>query len=229
MNYFLKISSPFWVYLITLMSSLSQEKYPPEGFVYIHEVIPNVHYDIRYAGENNFVGSSIDGYKKPVALLSSEAAEALKKASHTLEAQGYELKVFDAYRPQRAVNQFMAWAKDASQKEMKKEFYPEVDKKDLFKLGYIASKSGHTRGSTIDLSLVEKASGKEVDMGSPYDFFGPISHHGATEITPQQTRNRKLLLRAMQNAGFRAYSEEWWHYTLREEPYPDTYFDFPVQ
>lgn len=229
MTHFIKTSSPFWVYLMTLLSSLTQEKYPPEGFVYIHESIPSVHYEIRYAGEHNFVGQPIDGYEKPVALLSEEAADALKKASDALEAKGYEIKVFDAYRPQRAVNQFIAWARDPEQEKMKTEFYPEVDKKNLFKLGYIASKSGHSRGSTIDLSIVEKATGKEVDMGSPYDFFGPISHHGATEITPQQTRNREILLRAMQEAGFRAYSEEWWHYTLRNEPYPDTYFDFPVK
>lgn len=226
---FLKTSSPIWIFLMTLMGSLSQEKYPPEGFVYIHKIIPSVHYEIRYAGDHNFIGQPIDGYKKPVALLTTEAAEALKKASESLEAKGYELKIFDAYRPQRAVNMFMAWAKDPEQVEMKKEFYPEVNKRDLFKLGYIASKSGHTRGSTVDLSLVEKATGKEVDMGSPYDFFGPVSHHGTGEITPQQTRNRELLLRAMQDAGFRSYSEEWWHYTLRNEPYPETYFDFPVQ
>ena len=229
MTHFLKISSPLWIFLLTFMSSLTQEKYPPEGFVYIHEVIPNVHYEIRYAGDHNFVGQPIDGYEKPVALLSREAADALKKASEILDAKGYELKIFDGYRPQRAVNQFIVWARDPKQVEMKQEFYPEVDKKELFKLGYIASKSGHTRGSTIDLSLVEKANGKEVDMGSPYDFFGPISHHGTPDITQQQTRNRELLLCAMQEAGFRSYSEEWWHYTLRDEPYPDTYFDFPVR
>lgn len=229
MTHFLKISSPLWVFLMTLMSSFTQEKYPPEGFVYIHDLIPTAHYEIRYAGDHNFIGRPVDGYTKPVALLTEEAAEALKKAAATLEAKGYELKVFDAYRPQRAVNNFIDWARDPEQVEMKQEFYPEVDKKDLFKLGYIASRSGHTRGSTVDLSLVHKATGEEVDMGSPYDFFGPASHHGASTITPQQTKNREILLRAMKEAGFRAYSEEWWHYTLRDEPYPDTYFDFPVQ
>src|SRR5690606_31548901 len=229
MTHFLKTSSPLWVFLMTLLSSITQDKYPPEGFVYIHEVIPTVKYEIRYAEDHNFIGSPIDGYEKPVALLTTEAAAALKKASTALEAQGYELKIFDAYRPQRAVNQFIAWAKDPAQEEMKEEFYPEVDKKQLFKLGYIASRSGHSRGSTVDLSIVENATGKEVDMGSPYDFFGPVSHHGAKAISPRQTRNREILLRAMQDAGFRSYSEEWWHYTLRNEPHPKTYFDFPVK
>lgn len=226
---FLKTSSPLGLWLLAVLSTFIQDKYPPEGFVYIHEAIPSVKYEIRYSGEHNFIGSPINGYEKPVALMTREAAAALKKASEKLEAQGYVLKIFDAYRPKRAVNQFIAWARDPEDVKMKAEFYPEVDKKDLFKLGYIASKSGHTRGSTVDLTIVEKATGKEVDMGSPYDFFGDISHHGTTKITPQQTRNRELLMRAMQQAGFRSYSEEWWHYTLKNEPYPDTYFDFPVK
>ena len=226
---FLKTSSPLGLWLLAVLSTFIQDKYPPEGFVYIHEAIPSVKYEIRYSGEHNFIGSPINGYEKPVALMTREAAAALKKASEKLEAQGYVLKIFDAYRPKRAVNQFIAWARDPEDVKMKAEFYPEVDKKDLFKLGYIASKSGHTRGSTVDLTIIEKATGKEVDMGSPYDFFGDISHHGTTKITPQQTRNRELLMRAMQQAGFRSYSEEWWHYTLKNEPYPDTYFDFPVK
>lgn len=229
MLHFLKSTSPYGIWLLALLTTLTQDKYPPEGFVYIHEAVPTAQYEIRYAGEHNFIGSPIDGYEKPVALMTKEAAAALKKASEKLESQGYVLKIFDAYRPQRAVNQFIAWARDPKDVKMKEEFYPEVDKRDLFKLGYIASKSGHSRGSTIDLTIIEKATGKEVDMGSPYDFFGEISHHGAQNITPQQTRNRELLMRAMQQAGFRAYPEEWWHYTLKNEPYPETYYDFPVK
>ena len=229
MLHFLKSSSPFGIWLVTLLISFTQDTYPPEGFVYIHKAIPSAQYEIRYSGDHNFIGSPIDGYERPVALMTREAASALKKAADKLETQGYILKIFDAYRPQRAVNQFIAWAKDPADVKMKQEFYPEVDKKDLFRLGYIASKSGHSRGSTVDLTIIDKATGKEVDMGSPYDFFGEISHHGAQNITPQQTRNRELLMRAMQQAGFRAYPEEWWHYTLKDEPYPETYHDFPVK
>ena len=229
MLHFLKSSSPFGIWLVTLLISFTQDTYPPEGFVYIHKAIPSAQLEIRYSGDHNFIGSPINGYERPVALMTREAATALKKAADKLETQGYILKIFDAYRPQRAVNQFITWAKDPADVKMKQEFYPEVDKKDLFRLGYIASKSGHSRGSTVDLTIIDKATGKEVDMGSPYDFFGKISHHGAKNITPQQTRNRELLMRALQQAGFRAYPEEWWHYTLKEEPYPDTYFDFPVR
>lgn len=206
-----------------------RETYPPKGFVYVHKVIPEVAYDIRYAGDHNFIGEPIEGYKNPVALLTSEAADALRKVQQELKNQGYQLKVFDAYRPQQAVNHFIAWAKDTAATQMKPEFYPEVDKKDLFKLDYIASRSGHTRGSTVDLTIIDSTSGKELDMGSSYDFFGEISHHGAPGITPKQERNRSLLKNTMQKHGFRPLATEWWHYTLENEPYPDTYFKFPVK
>lgn len=214
---------------ILLWAQQKKETYPPEGFVYIHKAIPHVEYEIRYAGEHNFTGEKITGYLKPVALLSQEAADALKKVQETVKKQGYHLKIFDAYRPQQAVNHFIAWAKDPEATCMKDEFYPEVDKADLFRLDYIASRSGHTRGSTIDLTLVETTTGKELDMGSLYDFFGKISHHGTKTLTNEQKANRAILKNAMRIHGFRALATEWWHYSLQDEPYPDTYFDFPVK
>lgn len=211
------------------VSATAQESYPPEGFVYTHKAIPTARHEIRYAGNHNFIGKPVTGYEKPVALLTEEAAEALVKVQNELLGQGYSIKIFDAYRPQRAVNHFIKWARQPQATKMKQEFYPEVNKKDLFTLGYIASKSGHSRGSTIDLTIVNTATEKEVDMGGPFDFFGEVSHHGSSKITSEQKKNRNLLKQAMLKGGFRAYSEEWWHYTLNAEPYPDTYFDFPVK
>ncbi len=202
---------------------------PHKGFVYITDVAPDVILEIRYYSTYNFVGARVDGYHAPTAVLSAPAAAALQKVSAALQKQGYVLKVFDAYRPQAAVNHFVRWAKDIRDTKTKAAFYPGVDKSKLFQLGYIAEKSGHSRGSTVDLTLVEAATGKEVDMGSPFDFFGPVSHHGTKLITPAQAANRDLLKNAMLDAGFKLYPEEWWHYTLAGEPYPDTYFAFPVE
>ena len=170
-----------------------------------------------------------DGSLEPVALLTREAAEALKKASDILSAQGYRLKIFDAYRPQSGVDHFKRWARDPSDTRMKPYFYPDVDKSQLFVRGYVASHSGHSRGSTVDLTILEMATGKEVDMGGPFDFLGPRSHVDCPDITAQQQENRMILRRAMMQAGFRPYEKEWWHFTLRGEPYPDTYFTFPVR
>ena len=203
--------------------------YPPEGFVYVHKIIPEVEYEIRYAGSNNFIGEPIDGYEKPVALLTKEAAEALRKVQQDLQKQGYCLKIFDAYRPQRAVDHFVAWAKDPTAVSRKQQFYPNVKKENLFEQDYIAVRSGHTRGSTVDLTLVDISTEEELDMGSPYDFFGKISHHGAAGLTREQENNRMILKKTMEKHGFRALSTEWWHYSLRNEPYPETYFDFPVK
>lgn len=212
-----------------LFSTVSHTQEIPAGFTYIDEVIPDIIYEIRYAGHNNFVGKSISGYQNPQAILSKPAAKALAKVQEELIQKDYMLKVFDAYRPQRAVNHFMEWARDSDDTLMKKEFYPAVAKKDLFQLGYIATKSGHSRGSTVDLTLIRISDCKEVDMGGSYDFFGEISHHNSSQITPQQKANRELLRLSMRKNGFRSYSKEWWHYTYDREPYPDTYFDFPVQ
>jgi D-alanyl-D-alanine dipeptidase len=225
----MKSLSSLLIFLISLNSGLAQEKKLPEGFVYIAEQIPEIKLDIRYAGSNNFIGKPVNAYHKPVAILTQQAANALKKAQKDLMAEGYCLKVFDAYRPQTAVNHFIEWARKPGDTLTKQKFYPEVDKKNLFELGYIASKSGHSRGSTVDLSIINIETGQEVDMGSSYDFFGDISHHNTAKITKEQKANRSLLKRIMIKNGFRPYPEEWWHYTLRNEPYPETYFDFTVQ
>ena len=205
------------------------DKYPPKGFVYIHEMIPDVEYEIRYAGSNNFLGELVSGYENEVALLTTEAAEALKQVQQDLQKQGYCLKIFDAYRPQQAVDHFGSWAKDPDATSMKQEYYPNVKKEDLFEQDYIAARSGHTRGSTVDLTLIGYSTGEELDMGSPYDFFGKISHHGAAGVSPQQEANRMILKNAMEKNGFHPLATEWWHYTLRNEPYPETYFNFPVR
>ena len=202
---------------------------PPTTFVYIQQVIPDVLYDIRYASEHNFIGKLINGYKKNTAMLSAPAADSLKKVQNYLKTRGYRIKIFDAYRPQRAVNHFIKWAKVTDDTLMKREFYPQIDKRNLFKLGYIAAKSGHTRGSTVDLTIVDTVTGKEVDMGSPFDFFGNISHHGSHEINAEQEAHRLILKEAMLRFGFKALPEEWWHYTLINEPYPTTYFNFEVK
>ncbi len=200
-----------------------------KGFVYIDDMIPSAQYDIRYYGEYNFVGKRIDGYKAPLAIMSLKGVTALKKASDELEKKGYLLLIYDAYRPQKGVNVFVRWSKDAKDNKMKNEFYPLLDKRNLFKLGFISSKSGHTRGSTIDLSLIHKSTGKVVDMGGPFDFFGDISNHGTKLITKQQSGNRNVLKNAMVKYGFKPYSKEWWHYTLINEPFPKQYFNFDVE
>lgn len=201
----------------------------PKGFVYIDDMIPSAQFDIRYYSEYNFVGKRIDGYKAPLAIMSLKGVTALKKVSDELEKKGYLLLIYDAYRPQKGVNDFVRWSKDAKDTKMKNEFYPSLDKRNLFKLGFISSKSGHTRGSTVDLSLVHKSTGKVVDMGGPFDFFGDISNHGTKLITKQQTGNRNVLKNAMVKYGFKPYSKEWWHYTLINEPFPKQYFNFDVE
>lgn len=203
--------------------------YPAEGFVYVHDLIPDAEYDIRYYGSNNFVGRRVAGYQKPLAILTREAACALKAVSDELEPQGYALKIFDAYRPQKAVDDFIRWAGDPEDIKMKAIYYPDYDKKDLFALGYIAKKSGHSRGSTVDLTLIDKETHRELDMGSPYDFLDEISHHGSSLITQEHTANRELLRHTMMKHGFRSYYREWWHYTLQQEAYPDQYFNFDVK
>lgn len=223
-NFFLSLAL-----ILNVAIGFSQENGLPEGFVYIDEEIPGVHYEIRYAGENNFMGRPVNGYEREQAILSRPAAEALAKVQQELIKKDYMLKIFDAYRPQRAVNHFIEWAKDKSDTLMKPKFYPDVDKKDLFSFGYIASRSGHSRGSTVDLTLIYAETCKEVDMGSSYDFFGSISHHNADGITAEQKKNRRLLKNVMRKYGFRPYAEEWWHYTFTPETFPDTYFDFPVE
>ncbi|OAO89065.1 hypothetical protein AXX17_ATUG04830 [Arabidopsis thaliana] len=190
----------------------------PKGFVYVDDIDPKIVSEIRYAGSYNFIGKPIIGYKAPLAILTQQAALSLKAVNEDLAKQGYTLKIYDAYRPQKAVDQFISWSKDAKDQKMKKIFYPDVNKSKLFSSGYLARKSGHSRGSTVDLTLIVNSTGKDVDMGSPYDFLGVISEHGTKLITKQQTENRSVLKKAMEKRGFTAYSKEWWHYTLKNEP-----------
>jgi len=200
------------------------------GFVLVSEAVPDVILEIRYHSTFNFVGQRVDGYEQPVAILTCEAADALKAASDAAMAQGYRLKVYDAFRPQRAVDHFVRWAEDLNAQEMKPYFYPEVDKTRLFEEGYIAKRSGHSRGSTVDITLTDMLTGTDVDMGGAFDYFGERSHPGCTEgLTDAQIENRMFLQRLMVQSGFRPLDTEWWHFTLVAEPYPDTYFDFPLQ
>ncbi|MBE6010751.1 MAG: peptidase M15 [Lachnospiraceae bacterium] len=197
-------------------------------FVLLSEVVPDAILEIRYYSTYNFVGDRIDGYEEPVALLTEEAAEALKEVSDDLEEDGYRLKIYDAYRPQEAVTNFEEWAKDLDDTRMKAYFYPELDKSVLFEQGYIASHSGHSRGSTVDLTLFDMETEKEVDMGGTFDYFGELSHPDYTQISEEQYENRMILRDAMVEHGFKPLEEEWWHFTLENEPYPETYFTFAV-
>lgn len=198
------------------------------GFVLLADYVPSVIQEIRYYSTFNFIGDRIDGYEEPVALCTLECARALKHIAAELAVQGYRLKIFDAYRPATAVKHFMLWGIEDTDQRMKEFFYPDIDKTDTFKLGYIASQSSHSRGSTVDLTLLDMETGHEVDMGSPFDFFGEISHPAYTDLPAEQYRMRMLLQQAMVRGGFTTISNEWWHFTLADEPYPDTYFDFPV-
>ena len=242
-------------------------------FVTITDVVPDVILEIRYYGTYNFVGSRIDGYEEPTALLTKQAADSLKAVSDDVMAQGYRLKIYDAYRPQKGVDHFVRWAQDLEDTKMKPYFYPDLDKSVLFPQEYICLKSGHTRGSTVDLTLFDMATEKELDMGGTFDWFGPESHpdfcgnpetgeysplptipeqssptrslsplgeelnasesspQGGTRggLSPEQFEHRMILRRAMLAHGFKPFDTEWWHFTLKDEPFPDTYFTFPVK
>lgn len=201
-----------------------------EDFVLLTNVVPEALMEVRYFSSFNFVGSHIDGYKQPVILLTRQAAAALRKAAEALKKHQYAIKVFDAYRPQRAVDHFMRWSQDIEDTRMKTYFYPEEDKRFLIPNGYIAPRSGHSRGSTVDLTLFDMRTGRDVDMGGCFDYFGDISHPDFTEGLSQAQIDARILLRqAMTDARFRPLATEWWHFTLENEPYPDTYFDFPVE
>ena len=200
-----------------------------EYFQDVTEVIPNVQVDVRYSSADNFVGKRVDGYKSSKVFLTKQAAQTLKNVQLELNEKGLGLKIFDGYRPQKAVNHFVRWAKQPSDTLTKRKYYPEVNKKNVFKLGYVASRSGHSRGSTVDLTIIDLSTKKELDMGSGWDFFGEISWHASEEITELQKKNRLLLKNVMQKNGFRPYSKEWWHYTLNNEPFPDRYFDFDIE
>lgn len=229
------------------------EPRPPKEFVALSDVDPTILQEMRYFTRHNFTGHRVDGYRRPVCLLTRPAAEALHRAQRVLLRKGYTLKVYDCYRPQRAVNDFVAWAKDLGDERMKAEFYPQVDKSRLFLDGYIAEKSGHSRGSTMDVTLVRlparptrpyvpgeplvpcyapkgvRFPDNSVDMGTGYDCFDTLSHTLDPRIDGRRRANRLLLKSTLEGAGFVNLKEEWWHYTLRDEPFRDTYFDFPVR
>ena len=200
----------------------------PSGFVVLAEHVPGIIQEIRYHSTYNFVGDRIDGYEEPVALLTREAARALKAVSGEVNAQGYRLKVFDAYRPACAVRHFVLWGIEDLDLRMKPYFYPDLEKQSLFAEGYIARQSSHSRGSAIDLTLLDMRTGREVDMGSPFDLFSPVSHPDSRAVTEEQYANRMRLQSAMVRNGFLPLDCEWWHFALADEPYPDTYFEFPV-
>lgn len=209
-------------------------------FVNLTDAVPDAILEIRYYGTYNFVGDRIDGYLQPTALLTKRAADSLKAVSDDVIKMGYRLKIYDAYRPQMAVDHFVRWAANVPDIRMKKYFYPNLDKSVLFEQEYIMEKSGHTRGSTVDLTLFDMNTEKELDMGGTFDWFGPESHpdfggdpvkmeySGKGNITAEQFRNRMILRAAMLRHGFKPLDSEWWHFTLKDEPFPDTYFTFPV-
>ena len=200
----------------------------PSGFVLLGDYVPAILQEIRYYSTFNFIGDRIDGYEEPCALLTKEAARALKGVSGELLVQGYRLKVFDAYRPVSAVKHFVLWGIEDQDVRMKPWFYPELDKNALFAEGYIAKRSSHSRGSTVDLTLLDMKTGQELDMGSPFDLFSEVSHPDYRGVSQEQYENRMLLQEAMVRGGFLPLDCEWWHFTLANEPYPDTYFEFPV-
>ena len=225
----------------------------PNDFIRINDLEPSILEDLRYATEHNFIGKRIDGYTAPKCILTKEAAVALAKVQAELSKESLSLKIYDCYRPQQAVDQFVEWAKDLKDVKMKKEFYPAVEKNNLFKEGYIAEKSGHSRGSTVDLTLapipvtLDERYGKgdtlmectlpkgqrfldnSLDFGTGYDCFDPLAHTSNPKIIGEQKANRQKLKSIMEKHGFKNYSQEWWHFTLINEPFPNTYFNFQVE
>ncbi len=200
-----------------------------DPFVDAAGIVPGLAVEMRYAGSDNFVGRPIAGYEAPRCLLTPQAAQALARVQADLAPEGLGLKVFDCYRPVRAVADFAAWARDPADARMKAAYYPRTDKADLFRLGYIAERSSHSRGSTVDLTLVRRADGAELDMGTPFDLFDEASATDSGRVGPGARANRRRLRTAMIRAGFAPYPQEWWHFTLKDEPFPATAFDRPVR
>ena len=222
------------LFVLLCLCAYGQQASPYNGFVYVKDYVPDVVEDLRYFTTNNFMGEPADGYKANRAILTREAAEALKAAADELRSMGYVIKIYDAYRPQQAVDHFVRWSKTTDQRN-KADYYPTKKKKSLFPQ-YIARKSGHTKGSTIDMTICYVETGEEVDMGSHFDYFGEPSHTmflgsyvGGNVVTKKHQENRLLLRRIMVKHGFKPYESEWWHFTLKNEPYPKTFFNFPVQ
>lgn len=221
----------FSIIISYIVSTSIMAKNIPDNFVELKMYIPTINLDIRYFTTDNFVGARIDGYKSPKALLSVHAANALRNVQSELAIFGLGLKIYDAYRPQQAVDHFIRWAKDPNDIEMKLNYYPEIDKESLFEEGYLIDRSSHSRGSAVDVSIVSlhKTDPKELDMGTNWDFFGPDSWPQSFMVTPQQRANRMFLYHMMRKHGFKPHKKEWWHFTLENEPYPDQYFDTPIQ
>lgn len=217
----------FCLLIFMVMNVFAEEK--PDDFVYVTDIIPNIQQDMRYYGNNNFVGRPIIGYKKSVCILTSTAAHALSKVQTELNKQNLGLLVYDCYRPQMAVNDFIVWSQNPEDQTTKNLFYPNIDKRNLFKLNYIARRSGHTRGSTVDLTLVDLENNQVLDMGTPFDFLDPLSHPDNRDITAMQFKNRMLLRSLMIKFGFVPIKTEWWHFTLKNEPYKNSYFNFFVE
>lgn len=201
----------------------------PEGFVYLDEYIEDCIIDAKYAGTDNFMGRPAEGYERALVVASSEVAEACIRAADILRKQGYVLKIFDAYRPQRAVDDFCRWAEDEEDQRRKPIQYPNIDKLRMFEEGYIAKRSSHTRGRAIDLTLVDMTTHQEVDMGTIFDYMDPASWPDSDLVTDAQRHNRYILRNAMLESGFSPYEFEWWHFNIEPEPYPDTYFDFIIR
>ena len=237
---------------LVLTAPAGAQQKAPAGFVSLKAEVPSIKVEMRYLTHHNFIGRPIRGYRDPLCIVTRETAEALFRAQTRVRRQGYTLKVYDCYRPQRAVDDFVAWGKRLRDQRMKAEFYPRVDKRDVFKDGYIATKSGHSRGSTVDLTLVRRPPARQeryhrgdklrdcalprakrlrdnsIDRGTGYDCFDTKSHPFSPHVTAQQRKNRLKLRRAMLAAGFKGLETEWWHFTLRDERFPERYFDFPV-
>lgn len=238
---------------ISLAERCSAQGRMPDGFVDVQKVIPSAQFDIRYYGPHNFVGQKVDGYNAPKCILTKRAADALARVQAELKGFSLSLKIYDCYRPQRAVDHFVRWAKNIDDVKTRMEFYPTVDKRNLFRDGYIASRSGHSRGSTVDLTIVpvpvpaqaEYTPGQplqecylpadrrfrdnSVDMGTGFDCFHELSHPENPKVGLPQRMNRMLLKVLMDKHGFKNYDKEWWHFTLRKEPFPERYFNFPVE
>jgi len=223
---------PFITTVLFLMYSYSSTTHAqdvPDNFIYLTEVIPYVEFDLRYYSDNNFIGQPIPGYHGNALIVSLQSAIALKKVQQDLAYSNFALKFFDAYRPQQAVDYFVRWANDPDDIRMKAQYYPNVDKDELIPKGFIAAKSSHSRGSTVDVTIISLENGQELDMGTPFDLFDQKSWPSDTTVSVQQRANRQLLRSVMSKHGFAGLEEEWWHFTLFDEPYPDTYFDFPVK
>lgn len=219
----------FYMIIADTKNILDQEKIKKEGFAVVTDIIPDAILEMRYYSTFNFVGERIDSYEAPIAYLTKEATNALLGASNDLIKKGYRIKIYDAYRSKIAVNHFKRWAKDLDAVAMKKYFYPDKEKAELFAIGYVAERSSHSRGSAVDLTIVDMITGRDVDMGCGFDFFGEISHSDNIKgLTDEQINNRMILRKAMTDNGFKIHPKEWWHFTLINEPYPDTYFDFPI-